>query len=378
MANPKVSYIKMGDTTLDINDAATAKIAETANTRSFILDRKVNGYDQTIMGVTQHYDGLVDYIDTLQTDVAGMYKRTVGGFDLSNVVMMGDSYAAGANTTVPSTDNWCVQLAELLDITNYRYYSNGGGGFISSGAAGGNFTWMLSSSGNVYKAETKNADKVTMVIIMGGINDGNIDVDTMSSNVATAITAAKTLFPNARLLLSYNFFWRPYPIGQSRGIEVACNDAGVPFVDIAPWAMADSNEMYTDNVHPNSAGVRRFTAMLAAYIRGYRNNVPHRKLITYNGINCRWWVQGGELRMMIAGTATDTANDGRIIKGIPIASYTGEPLSMSGRGYNDTGNQSYTLIKESDGTSSVAGYGGSLTAGTYLHCNLSFPWEMLC
>ena len=51
---------------------------------------------------------------------------------------------------------------------------------------------------------------------------------------------------------------------------------------------------------------------------------------------------------------------------------------MSGRGYNDTGNNAYTLIKESDGTSSIAVYGGQLTAGTYLHCNLSFPWEMLC
>lgn len=374
MANPKLSYIKMGDTTLDINDAATAAIASRNNTAIVSIKSTLNGFDLD----GKHIPGLRDKVTNLQDDVAGMHKRIVGGFDLSNVVMIGDSYAAGANTTAPSTDNWCVQLANLLEITNYRYYSNGGGGFITSGAAGGNFTYMLSSSGNVYKAESKDAANVTMVIIMGGINDGNVAESTMSSSVTTAITAAKQLFPNARLLLSYNFFWRPYPIGQSRGIEMACNDAGVPFVDIAPWAMADSNEMYTDNVHPNSAGVRRFTAMLAAYIRGYRNTVPHRKLITYNGINCRWWVQGGELRMMIAGTATNTANDGRVIKGIPIASYTGEPLSMSGRGYNDTGNNAYTLIKESDGTSSIAVYGGQLTAGTYLHCNLSFPWEMLC
>lgn len=373
MANPKLSYIKMGDTTLDINDAATAAIASKNDTDIVSIRLALNGFDLD----GKHVPGLKDNVSDLQDDVAGMYKRIVGGFDLSNVVMIGDSYAAGANTTAPSTDNWCVQLANLLEITNYRYYSNGGG-FITSGAAGGNFTYMLSSSGNVYKAESKDAAKVTMVIIMGGINDGNVAEGTMQSSVANTITAAKQLFPNARMLLSYNFFWRPYPIGQSRGIELACNDAGVPFVDIAPWAMADSNEMYTDNVHPNSAGVRRFTAMLAAYIRGYRNNVPHRKLISYNGFNCRWWVQGGELRMMIAGTATNTANDGRVIKGIPIASYTGEPLSMSGRGYNDTGNNAYTLIKESDGTSSIAVYGGQLTAGTYLHCNLSFPWEMLC
>ena len=376
MAN--VSYIKMGETTLEVHDAATKEYATKLERKLNPLNSTVMGYDISIGGITQHTDGLKDKVADLQDDVAGMYKRVVGGFDLSNVVMIGDSYAAGANTTAPSTDNWCVQLAKLLDITNYRYYSNGGGGFITSGAAGGNFTYMLSSSGNVYKAESKNAAKVTMVIIMGGINDGNVSEGNMSSAVTNTITAAKQLFPNARLLLSYNFFWRPYPIGQSRGIEMACNDAGVPFVDIAPWAMADSNEMYTDNVHPNSAGVRRFTAMLAAYIRGYRNTVPHRKLISYNGFNCRWWVQGGELRMMIAGTATNTANDGRVIKGIPIASYTGEPLSMSGRGYNDTGNNAYTLIKESDGTSSIAVYGGQLTAGTYLHCNLSFPWEMLC
>ena len=374
MANPKLSYIKMGDTTLDINDAATAKTASKNSTAIVSIRTALNGFD--VDG--KHSPGLKDKVSNLQADVAGMYKRVVGGFDLSNVVMIGDSYAAGANTTAPSTDNWCVQLAKLLDITNYRYYSNGGGGFITSGAAGGNFTYMLSSSGNVYKSESKDAAKVTMVIIMGGINDGNVSEGNMSSAVTNTITAAKQLFPNARLLLSYNFFWKPYPIGQSRGIEMACNDAGIPFVDIAPWAMADSNEMYTDNVHPNSAGVRRFTAMLAAYIRGYRNNVPHRKLISYNGFNCRWWVQGGELRMMIAGTATNTANDGRVIKGIPIASYTGEPLSMSGRGYNDTGINAYTLIKESDGTSSIAVYGGQLTSGTYLHCNLSFPWEMLC
>ena len=29
MANPKLSYIKMGDTTLDINDAATAATVKT-------------------------------------------------------------------------------------------------------------------------------------------------------------------------------------------------------------------------------------------------------------------------------------------------------------------------------------------------------------
>ena len=229
MANPKLSYLNMGETTIDINDAATAAIASKNDTAIVSIRLTLNGFDLD----GKHVPGLKDNVADLQTDVAGMYKRIVGGFDLSNVVMIGDSYAAGANTTAPSTDNWCVQLANLLDIINYRYYSNGGGGFITSGAAGGNFTYMLSSSGNVYKAESKDAAKVTMVIIMGGINDGNVAEGTMQSSVANTITAAKQLFPNARILLSYNFFWRPYPIGQSRGIEMACNDAGVPFVDIA-------------------------------------------------------------------------------------------------------------------------------------------------
>ena len=117
MANPKLSYIKMGNTTLDINDAATAATVKTHDDQIRKLRSTVDGVD--FLG--SHVPGLVDKVANLQNDVAGMHKRVVGGFDLSNVVMIGDSYAAGANTTAPSTDNWCVQLAKLLDITNYRY-----------------------------------------------------------------------------------------------------------------------------------------------------------------------------------------------------------------------------------------------------------------
>ena len=45
MANPKLSYIKMGDTTLDIKDAATAKIASKNDTAIASIRLALNGFD---------------------------------------------------------------------------------------------------------------------------------------------------------------------------------------------------------------------------------------------------------------------------------------------------------------------------------------------
>ena len=75
MANPKLSHIAMDGVTLDINDAATAKIASKNDTAIASIRLALNGFDldgKHTPGLKEKVSDLQDAMKTAQTDITGL------------------------------------------------------------------------------------------------------------------------------------------------------------------------------------------------------------------------------------------------------------------------------------------------------------------
>ena len=75
MANPKLSHIAMDGVTLDINDAATAKIASKNDTAIASIRLALNGFDldgKHTPGLKEKVSDLQDEMKTAQTDITGL------------------------------------------------------------------------------------------------------------------------------------------------------------------------------------------------------------------------------------------------------------------------------------------------------------------
>lgn len=246
-------------------------------------------------------------IQTNENDISTL-KHTIGNYDLSNVVMIGDSYLNGGGSTNPLTDNWGDLLSIYLNINNYRKYPNGGGGFIVKGALDQNFISMVSPGGYVYNNE-QNKNNVKTVIVMGGINDGEVSGDTMRATVSSFIQALRNCFPNAKPLIIYNFTPVPMYYPHIYGICKACADYGLDTPQNSFWWLWNGNDIFnSDNIHPNTLGYKRGTQILASWIRGHEFIPPTSGKITEKGLN--WFIRfmDGKCSIFVNGTVSDTAN----------------------------------------------------------------------
>jgi lysophospholipase L1-like esterase len=246
-------------------------------------------------------------IQTNENDISTL-KHTIGNYDLSNVVMIGDSYLNGGGSTNPLTDNWGDLLSIYLEINNYRKYPNGGGGFIVKGALDQNFISMVSPGGYVYNNE-QNKNNVKTVIVMGGINDGEVSGDTMRATVSSFIEALRNCFPNAKPLIIYNFTPVPMYYPHIYGICKACADYGLDTPQNSFWWLWNGNDIFnSDNIHPNTLGYKRGTQILASWIRGYEFIPPTSGKITEKGLN--WVIRfiDGKCSIFVSGTLSDTTN----------------------------------------------------------------------
>ena len=246
-------------------------------------------------------------IQTNENDISTL-KHTIGNYDLSNVVMIGDSYLNGGGSTNPLTDNWGDLLSIYLEINNYRKYPNGGGGFIVKGALDQNFISMVSPGGYVYNNE-QNKNNVKTVIVMGGINDGEVSGDTLRATVSSFIEALRNCFPNAKPLIIYNFTPVPMYYPHIYGICKACADYGLDTPQNSFWWLWNGNDIFnSDNIHPNTLGYKRGTQILASWIKGYDFIPPTSGKITEKGLN--WFIRfmDGKCSIFVSGTLSDTTN----------------------------------------------------------------------
>ena len=268
------------------------------------LKTSIDNVDQTISEQLTPLDTRVTNIE------ANMNSLNVYNFD--TCVFIGDSY-------LNQNPAWGDVLAGILPGCRAHYnYPSGGGGFQIAGA-NGSFLDMVSSGGYVYNAVQSFKNKVTFVLIEGGINDGDRGMSAEAVAVNNTLNATKTLFPNARIVVVYNWISRAYPNNIWEGIKLGCYMSGVPFCPNSYlWLWNDNDSLYfqSDHIHPNSTGTNR--ACMSIYIwlmSGTSMWIDGKKRVPLsNGMTMFWDIdESDNILFGIYGTATsNTASLGTV------------------------------------------------------------------
>lgn len=268
------------------------------------LKSNIDNVDQQI---TKQLEPLKTRVSNIE---ANMNSLNVYNFD--TCVFIGDSY-------LNQNPAWGDVLAEILPGCRQHYnYASGGGGFQIAGDQG-SFQGMLSPGGVVYNAAQSYKNNVTFVLIEGGINDGDSGMSTETVAVTNTLNAAKTLFPNAKIAVVYNWISRAYPNNIWEGIKLGCYISGVPFCPNSYlWLWNDNDSLYfqSDHIHPNSTGTKR--ACMCIYIwlmSGTSMWMDGKKRIPLsNGMTMFWDIdESDNILFGVYGTATsNTASLGTV------------------------------------------------------------------
>lgn len=206
------------------------------------------------------------------------------------LIAIGDSYFQGFRTTNPTTDSMIVKAAQKLGL-KCNNYAVGGSGFIT----GTTFLQQLQRANSA----TTDKTKIKYVVIGGGRNDAYNKLK--ESDVATALTYAKTNFPYSKIVfvpMMYDNTWPTRDDGQKYGVMCAGGrNANVLTVKDAPsWGLYYASGM-TD-IHPNTAGSEIYAQYIATAIQTNATAMPRVERhvdVTLTGVT------GGTLSVFING-----------------------------------------------------------------------------
>lgn len=256
----------------------------------------------SIENVDQQITEKLEPLDTRVSNIeANMNSLNVYNFD--TCVFIGDSY-------LNQNPSWGDQLASILPGCRAHYnYPSGGGGFQIAGA-NGSFLDMVSPGGQVYKAVQSFKNDVTFVLIEGGINDGDTGAAEEDTAVRNTLAACKTLFPNARIAVVYNWAPRAYPNNIWEGIKTGCAASGVAFCPNSYlWLWIQNTSWYyqNDNIHPNSSGTNRAVQLIYQWLMSGSAcwSETKQRVDLSNGQTLFWWIDSGDqINIGIYGTST--------------------------------------------------------------------------
>lgn len=193
--------------------------------------------------------GNISTLDTSATDLVSAINEilhTSSSIANRRFIFVGDSYAAG---TLPST--WystVLSCLGLTDNTNAYLVAQDGAGFVN-----GYFTSLLSG------LTVSDPDKITDIIVAGGMNDDQQTESDILNAIQSFITAAKTTYPNANISIA-SIGWRESVTQNVMELHVIntykkCINYGAKYLNGVEWALHryDMFESGYTN-HPNSDG----------------------------------------------------------------------------------------------------------------------------
>lgn len=196
-------------------------------------------------------------------DYAEILNRVVN----HKYIFIGDSY----NTTdtppggVPIVP-WSETLVKCLGLSVADYYNigNSGSGFVH----GTPFIDLL----NTISASVTDADEITDVVVLGGINDASEDATDVYNAMITFKDRVAALYPNAILTLGF-ISWTRTASGRSGMMPVIQN-----YEDMARWPNVRTitnaykfyhyyGAMYQSDGHPNATGNRAIAMGVANFLK---------------------------------------------------------------------------------------------------------------
>lgn len=259
------------------------------------LKTSIDNVDQTI-------SEQLEPLETRVTDVEAALD-SVNVFNFDYCVFVGDSY-------LNQNPAWGDALATILPGCRVHHnYASGGGGFQTSGD-NGSFLAMFQSGGTVYEGEYANRNKVTFVLIEGGINDGDGDTASESSATSSTILAARSLFPAAKVAVVYNWAPRAYPNTIWHGMARGALDAGAFFCPnsyLWLWNNSTGYWFQSDKIHPSSVGTNLVVKNIYQWLMSGKSVWPFspQKTDLSNGMSLIWYIdESDNVNIGIYGTAT--------------------------------------------------------------------------
>ena len=200
----------------------------------------------------------------LQTEVEAE-MNTVHVLTGKNVVMIGDSFAAG--TGAASGHGWPYYFAQVSGCNYNNAYLgiNSGGGFVNPGSST-HRTFQQSIEYLRDHIEPADRAEVPLVIIAGGYNDYNYDTSLSDDDreqleyqaVMNAIDAARGAFINAQVLcapLYTDYMMFPQRYNMMRQVIRAAQIKGaITTFDLVDVLAGTNSKASSDNVHCNDTG----------------------------------------------------------------------------------------------------------------------------
>lgn len=216
-----------------------------------------------------------EYLNSLDIDQKikdEVFKQFVNTPNLKTVLehrkimLVGDSYLAGAGLPDPSTQGFGHLLYELgFDITAL---SSSGAGFTAQGT-NGRFL-------DVVRNWTQNRNDYTDIIFLGGVNDSYTEIDdgTLGASIRDCIKETHQLYPNAKVAVGYiSQLHRPQ--GNIKKVlqtihtyKTGIIESNYAYINNSETMLKRVGLLQADGTHPTVDGHR----IIANYLCSYLNN----------------------------------------------------------------------------------------------------------
>lgn len=193
-----------------------------------------------------------------------------------HIILIGDSYLLGVHSASNTENgtNWGESFKSVMGCT-VETFGNGGSGFWSNGStapyAGMNFLAMVNKISSDYSGDKS---KVTGIIFESGYNDVTNAVDANNDSIITTVNAARSAFPNARIMVVFAYLpgWNASNASNVGRCYTAYNYAVPQCADVFASALnlnAIVSNISYDNIHPNESAQSHLGKLIAYnYVSG--------------------------------------------------------------------------------------------------------------
>lgn len=246
---------------------------------------------------TAKYNDFASYIAQIPTGEAM-------GADVSNLVIIGDSYTQGW-TPDGIVTSWAHYLVDLLgDRVEQSYILGVGGSGFSHVSASAQTTF--SDLWNQAEDECTWLTDATCVILMGGTNDNDQTLSNIERKVASFWNSVGNKCKDATLIYLFNpGCWvgvRNTIYGCYHGIPIGRN---VIAVDSWWWLLCDTAYFASDYLHPNDTGQRLIAKKVYQTLMGIPvNHISYLDLNQRSGMSARMYIHNESVTLYLSGTVS--------------------------------------------------------------------------
>ena len=181
-------------------------------------------------------------------------------------IFIGDSYGTGQNELQEQTIPWTTLVPQYLGLTENDYYktSINGSGFVN----GYGFKNQLID----LDSTITNKNEITDIVVIGGYNDLNSNVNAILSAIEEFCTYAKTNYINANISIGCVGWTKYYDNRQNIACNVIpaytkCGKFGANYLKNVEYILHDYSLFSGDNYHPSQDGQNELSIYLTEAIK---------------------------------------------------------------------------------------------------------------